>query len=112
MIKGSKHRPETRAKMASVRRGRFVGVEHPQWRGGRYIHGDGYVLVWSPDHPYKNGRGYVPEHRLAMEAHLGRTLLPTEVVHHINGIKDDNRIENLERFDSNAGHLCWHNKNR
>ena len=46
-----------------------------------------------------------------MEAHLGRTLLPTEVCHHINGIKDDNRIENLTRFDSQSDHASWHYQN-
>ena len=76
------------------------GPSAAAWKGGRTQRqtGQGYMWVWQPDHPKTNGRKckYVQEHRLVMEKMLGRYLKDDELVHHINGIKDDNRPENLE----------------
>jgi len=71
------------------------GERNPAWKGGRYIEKNGYIMVKAWGHPNANRQGYVPEHRLAMSQMLGRPLLPFESVHHRNGIKTDNRPENL-----------------
>ena len=76
---------------------RRYGTEHHNWKGGTYVMSDGYVMEYAPDHPdAPKGKGYVLQHRLIIERALGRYLLSTEVVHHRNGDKQDNRLENLE----------------
>jgi hypothetical protein len=105
------------------RTGPRSGPEHPEWQGGRLKTESGYIKVYQPDHwtcseqnkrraekagdAYYRKQKYAWEHRLIMEEHLGRRLKPSEVVHHKNGVKDDNRIENLQLFSSNAEHLAF-----
>ena len=90
------------------------GSNHPMWKGGEILNSQGYILVYSPNHPYKDKRNYIREHRLVMEKYIGRFLLPSEVIHHINGIKTDNRIENL-KIVSNEEHSrnhCYQRKKK
>lgn len=68
-------------------------------KGGRIIDKSGYVQIWMPEHPNARIAGYVHEHRLVMSNLINRPLFPFENVHHKNGIRDDNRIENLELWD-------------
>lgn len=74
-----------------------AGEKNPAWRGGVSVRADGYRLVRVLGHHRGQGQnGYVLEHVLVMEQTLGRPLMPDENVHHKNGIRDDNRPENLE----------------
>lgn len=60
---------------------------------------DGYVRVKMPDHPNANKDGRLMEHTLVMSQVLGRPLRPDEEVHHLNGVRGDNRPNNLELWD-------------
>lgn len=89
------------------RSGPRSGPLHKGWKGGRIVNKDGYVEIYCPDHPNcRKHTKYILEHRLVMESVLGRFLEKTEVVHHKNGVKNDNRPENLEVFGSNKEHLA------
>lgn len=83
------------------------GVAHPNWRGGRAVHGEGYVWVRIAPHDplavMRNRAGYVLEHRLVLARALGRPLTQPETVHHINGVKADNRLANLQLRNGRHG---------
>jgi len=83
----------------------MTGDKHPNWRGGRRTN-QGYIQVKMPEHPNADNSGYIMEHRLIMSWHLGRPLESWEIVHHKNGIADDNRIENLELMPHNLENLA------
>lgn len=70
--------------------------------GAKQKRKDGYIQVYYPKHPDGTRNGFVLEHRLVAEQKYGRRILKTEHVHHLNGVKDDNRPENLEVISPSA----------
>lgn len=92
-----------------------IGKRSCNWKGGRRIDKFGYVLIWKPKHPNAKIAGYIHEHRLVMSEFLKRPLHKWEYVHHINGIKTDNRVENLELMTKKVHRgkvLCPYCKNQ
>lgn len=73
-----------------------LSLKHFSKKGGRIIDRKGYVRIMNTSHPFVSSNGYVPEHRLVWEEHNKAILLPWTDIHHINGVRDDNRIENLK----------------
>jgi hypothetical protein len=96
---------EARQIISDSRKGKL----HHNWKGGRYIDYGGYILMTICEHPNANGHNRVFEHRLVMEEFLGRYLTSDEMVHHIDGDKANNCIENLFLFPSNSSHTSYHN---
>lgn len=85
------------------------GAGNANWKGGIDIKtAHNYKLRWVPDHPFRDSRNYILEHRYVMEQHLGRYLTKEEVVHHINEDPTDNRIENLKLLPNNSSHCKLH----
>lgn len=101
---------------------RSAGIDHrPQgenanhWKGGKIRRTAGYVCVLQKNHPRADSLGYVPQHVLVMEAHIGRYLAQNEVVHHKNGVKDDNDLDNLQLmtdFEHRSHHATERHRKR
>lgn len=105
--RGNKSNPYQRCQKCSAVNA--SGEKHWNWKGGRIKHSEGYIDIklHTNDfyYPMANKSGYVAEHRLVMAKSLNRCLLPWEVVHHKNGIREDNRIENLELLPTRKFHI-------
>ena len=71
------------------------GEKSPNWNGGKSKNRKGYILVHCPENHRADSKGYVMEHILVWERETGILVPPNCCIHHLNGIKDDNRIENL-----------------
>jgi hypothetical protein len=85
-----------------------VGAANPNWKGGRTVASNGYVLVKDRDNPMADVRGYVYEHRLVVSKREGRPLDTREQVHHEDEVKTNNRDDNLELCASLAVHRVRH----
>lgn len=79
-----------------------------QWKGGKRKTADGYIAVLMHDHPRAQQNGYVYEHILVMEKMLGRPVEHSEIIHHCNGNRTDNRPYNLRLFASHSEHCKHH----
>lgn len=100
MQKGKILSDETKKKIGDANK--IIGAGHKKKRK------DGYIEVYFPNHPKSRKDGYILEHILKMESLIGRHLKDGEVVHHVNGVKDDNRLGNLILMTS-SGHMAYHN---
>jgi len=110
--KGEHYSPKTEFKNGNhphteFKKGQNLGKNHPGWKGGE-TNNNGYIMILKPEHHFCDRQGRVRRSRLVMEKHLKRFLKPTEVVHHINKIKNDDRIKNLKLFINQKKHMEYH----
>lgn len=110
LIKQNTRNPRCRSCSSKLLRGEKAS----NWKGGRHKTSDGYINIQlQPDdffYPTTGNQGRALEHRLTMARHLGRNLHRWEIVHHKNGVRDDNRMENLELTSSLGEHSLNHSK--
>jgi len=107
----------SRAEAASTKRfqkkcsARNIGRNNPHWKGGIIQNPYGYVYIKKPEHPRATKYGYVKRSYLVAEETLGRYLYANEITHHKNGIRNDDRPENIKVI-TRGEHTSFHNKNR
>ena len=94
---GLKFRSVKEAMDLAIKHGRRIqsGEGSPNWGNGRCITADGYIFLRRPNHPKAQRDGYVREHLIVWEEFNKMPLPKGYIIHHVNGIKADNRIKNL-----------------
>lgn len=85
------------------------GEKASNWNGGRRKTSKGYIQILKPNHPRSDSAGYVMEHIVVFEEETGIRIPPNCCIHHLNGVKSDNRIENLCMM-THAAHTVFHHK--
>jgi len=100
-----RYTPEQKRAIVTKNRKWLRGKDSPNWKGGREVTKEGYIVIWL------SRKQKILEHRLVMQQHLGRQLSHKEVVHHINGNNSDNRLENL-KLTTYAKEFKLHNSKR
>lgn len=109
-----KHSLETlekmrQARLALIAQGKMIGPTHPSWKHGRFFSSHGYAKVWvGKQNLNADSDGYVYEHTLQLQKYLCRALTKDETAHHLNKIRDDNRIGkggNLQLMSKNEHHI-------
>jgi hypothetical protein len=105
---GEHHSLKTKIHLSKIKKGKNLGKNSSNWKGGRHIHTNGYIVIRHMNHPTAFKSGYAYEHRLVLEKKLGRYLKHEEHTHHINGIRTDNRPENLILTNNNDHRKFYH----
>lgn len=95
VVRAWKERHRHKSFCTRVCHGHWLNENRKGDRPGFTMSPKGYKLLWMPKHPMAAKTGYIMEHRFVMANHLGRNLRADEIVHHKNGEKADNRVENL-----------------
>lgn len=91
---------------------RLKGKDNPNYKTGSEVKNNGYVYILVEGYHPRKHKGKVAEHVILMEKHLGRFLTSGEVVHHKNGIRTDNRLENLQLCANDGEHFRIHAEER
>lgn len=95
-----------RRKRTEIQIGKF-GKLSRRWNGGLRKNSNGYILIYKPNNQSADKSGYIREHRYIVEQYIGRKLKPSEIIHHIDGNKSNNKKLNLYIFSKKGLHTTF-----